>query len=137
MSLLYNDAPVVSFSLDEFSSAASRMYASEEYDDFIRFVLCGEFLAADESRRQAFVDPIRNPVDEDHPLTVSRDYDSAIGIAQDILVDGPISVFAVPHPTFALKTSIHMKHTIEYEGVSLTKNLIYLGLQLTEILGIT
>lgn len=136
MTSLYNDAPTVSFSLEQFTAAASEMYQSGNYDDSIRFVLSGEFLDDDGNRRQAFVDPIRGAVDDDHPLTISRDYDSAIGISPDILVDGLIAVFAVPHPTFALKTSIHMSYAIEYEGVS-PNDFVYLRSQLTEILGHT
>lgn len=121
MTSLYNNAPTVSFSLAEFCAQASQLHAMGEFDDFIRFVLCGEFTDDDGNKRQVFIDPIRNAVDADHPLSISHDYDSAIGISQQILVDGPISVFAVPHPTFGLKTSIHMKHTIVYEGVSLNQ----------------
>jgi hypothetical protein len=116
---LYNDAPTVSFSLGEFSSLASRFNQDEDYEAFIRFTLTGEFVNDDGNVMQAFVDPVRQHVDGDHPLTVSHDYDSAIGISPDILVDGPISVNAVPHPTFSLKKSIHMTKSIIYEGVSL------------------
>lgn len=131
MTSTYDDVPLISFSLEEFTLAANELYASEEYGDFIRLVLFGEFVDANGNRKRVFVDPLRGAADEHHPLTISRDYDTAIGISQDILVDGPISVFAVPHPTLALKSSIHMKHTIEYKGVSQNKIFVHLRLQLT------
>lgn len=119
MSSLYNDAPTVSFSLAEFSAHATELNRTGEHDDFVRFVLCGEFNDGNGDRRQAFIDPLRHVVDEDHPLDIARDYDSALGISDKILVNCPINVWAVPHPTQALKTSIHMKRRIMYEGVSL------------------
>lgn len=121
MPLLYNDAPTVSYSLTEFTDFATGLYQAQEYDAFIRFVITGEYTDPDGNREQAFVDPIRGPVDPEHPLTISRDYDSLIGISSDILVDGQLSVYPVPHPTFALKTSLHMKHTIIYDEVSLKR----------------
>lgn len=116
---LYNDAPPVSFSLGEFTTLASQFTADEDYDAFIRFTLTGEFVNDAGHVKQAFVDPIREHVDESHPLSVSHDYDSVIGISTDILVDGQLSVNAVPHPTHALKKSIHITRAIFYDGVSL------------------
>lgn len=114
---LYSDHPTVSHNLNEFTARATRLLESEEYDPFINFVLTGEYLD-DGALKQAFLDPIQNLVPVDHPLRISRDYDSVIGFSEDILVEGPVSVRAVPHPTFALTKSIHMARAIRYEGVS-------------------
>ena len=119
MAHIYTNNPISSFSLDEFTSIANNLHSSEEYDAFITFVLTGEFQDRNGVMGQAFIDSFRGPIDVNHPLNVSRDYDSAIGISEDILIDGPISVYAVPHPTYALKKSVHMKRTIEHKGVSL------------------
>jgi hypothetical protein len=116
-SKLYNDNPTVSYTLQQFSDTASRVLNINPDDDaaFIRFVLCGEY--ENQGMKQVFIDPMQNLVDPGHPLTISRDYDSVLGIADDILIDGPISVFAVPHESYALKTSIHIQRPIARQGV--------------------
>jgi hypothetical protein len=95
-------------------------HSNETADPFVRFSLTGEFKDNNGVTKQAFVDAIQNIVEDDHPLKISRDYDSLLGIAPKIMVDSPISVFAVPHHTFALKTSIHLEHSLIYQGVSLS-----------------
>ena len=127
MAELFNNHPVVTHSLREFSERAYGLHENEETDDnFIRFVLTGKYIDDDGQPKQAFVDPIQNYIDDDNPLRISRDYDSLLGIAEKILVDGPISVYAVPHNTFSLKTSIHLKHTVYHDGVSTNSNFLFL-----------
>jgi len=118
---LYNTTlPIVSHTLEEFIIRATALWQENDTTDlFTRFVLTGEFVDDDGMRKQAFVDVLQNTVDDDHPLSIKRDYDSVLGIASKILVDAPISVYAVPHPTFALKTSIHLTHPISYHEVGL------------------
>ncbi|KAF9443967.1 hypothetical protein P691DRAFT_631072, partial [Macrolepiota fuliginosa MF-IS2] len=94
-----------SFTLSEFTARASAYCNAGDQDSFIRFVLNGEYI-------DAFLDPIQNIVANDHPLTVSHDYDSAIGISDDILVDGPITIHTIPHSSHDLTSSIHMKYPI-------------------------
>lgn len=119
MADLFNNHPVVSHSLREFADRAYAFYEHDETDDnFIRFVLTGEYIDDDGHAKQAFVDPIQNAIEPDHSLLISRDYDSLLGIADKLMVNCPISVYVVPHDTFALKTSIHLKHAITYQGVS-------------------
>lgn len=119
MAGLYSNFSPVSHTLQEFTARASRLYHNEDHDGFIRFVLTGEYVDGGSYAKQAFLDPIQNVVRQDHGLTVARDYDSAIGIADRILVDGPINAYAVPHPTYGLSSSIHIRHSIRYRNVSL------------------
>ncbi|KAF9441121.1 hypothetical protein P691DRAFT_607543, partial [Macrolepiota fuliginosa MF-IS2] len=127
MADLYASNPTVSFTLSEFTARASAYCNAGDQDSFIRFVLNGEYVDVDASSesdsesdsnsggsplRQAFLDPIQNIVASDHPLTVSHDYDSAIGISDDILVDGPITIHTIPHSSHDLTSSIHMKYPI-------------------------
>ena len=120
MANLYNHRlPLVSHNLREFSNRATDLFVhNESADQFVRFVLTGEFVGDDGKPNQAFVDAVQNVVEDDHPLKISRDYDSLLGIAPKIMVDSDISVFAVPHNSFALKKSIHLEHKITYQGVS-------------------
>jgi hypothetical protein len=119
MADLFNDYPVVSHSLREFTDRAYGLHENDETDDnFIRFVLTGEYIDDDGHSKQAFVDPIQNGIEVDHSLLISRDYDTLLGTADKVMVNSPISVYVVPHDTFALKTSIHLKHPVTYRDVS-------------------
>jgi hypothetical protein len=119
MADLFNNHPAVTHSLREFVDCAYGFHEDDETDDnFIRFVLTGEYVDDDGHLKQAFVDPIQNVIEVDHSLLISRDYDSLLGIADKIMVNAPISVYVVPHDSFALKTSIHLKHPVTHGGVS-------------------
>jgi len=126
MANIYPNNPTVSHTLSQFNDYSAHLFAvHEDNDSFIRFVLTGEFLDDDEQQpKQAFIDPVQNVVEPGHPLNISRDYDSLLGIADTILVDAPISVFSVPHPSFALKTSIHIKHPIAHGEVIIALNTL-------------
>jgi hypothetical protein len=118
MSALYNINDTVSHSLAEFTTRARDLMQDGPTDDpFIRFVLTGEFIDEDGIARQAFVNSIQTAA-LGCRLNITRDYDSLLGIADKILIDAPINVYAVPHPTHALTTSIHLKRSISYRGVS-------------------
>ena len=119
MADLFTNYPVESHTLREFADRAYGFHENDDTDDnFIRFVLTGEYINDDGHLRQAFIDPIQNVIEADHTLNVSRDYDSVVGSAHKIMVKCAISVYVVPHDTFALKTSIHIKCPITYQGVS-------------------
>lgn len=84
----------------------------------MKFVLSGEYANNNGQIKQAVIDVTGKQVRDAADITASRDYDSAIGISRDILVDAPITIWAVPHPTRALKTSIHLTRSIQYKNVS-------------------
>ncbi|KAG6815923.1 hypothetical protein H0H87_010148 [Tephrocybe sp. NHM501043] len=114
---LFADYPFENHSLREFIERALSLYYPDlDNSDFIRLVLTGEYEDM-ESKKLAFVDPIQNLVSPDASLNIQRDYDSLLGISDDILVTGDMSVFAVPHANFALKSSIHIKYPIIWQGV--------------------
>ncbi|KAG6852775.1 hypothetical protein C0991_009198 [Blastosporella zonata] len=115
---VFANYPCVNHSLRDFISHAHSLYQPDvDNSEFIRFVLTGEYDDFDNVVKMAFIDPIQNIVNPDARLTIQRDYDSLLGIADHIMVTGDISVFAIPHPSFALKTSLHFKQTIIREGV--------------------
>lgn len=119
MAELYANHPTESFNLREFIDQAYTIFNENETDEsFIRFVLTGEMIDDNGAPKQAFIDILQNAVSPDHRLSISRDYDSLLGISDKIMVDAAISVYSVPHPSYALKKSIHFKHPINYQGVS-------------------
>lgn len=129
MADLFNNHPIVPHSLREFADRAYGYNENDQTDDnFIRFVLTGEYVDGDGSTKQAFVDSIQNVVEDDHSILISRYYDCLLGIADKVMVHCPISVHVVPHDNFALKTSIHLKHPVTYQNVSFgssTSNRIF------------
>ena len=81
-------------------------------ESFIRFMLSGETIDKQDRPRQAFVNPLQNAVPDEYKLFILHNYDSLLDISPIIMVATNISVFAVPHPTFALKSSVHMTHRV-------------------------
>lgn len=58
---------------------------------------------------QASVEPLRNAVSVDEQFTITRDYDSLIGFADDIpLRNGSLLVFTVPSKDQTLRDNIHV-----------------------------
>jgi hypothetical protein len=112
MSALYSTLPPQSYTLKQFVRHAKHL-ENEDNDNFVWFLLTGE---ADD--HQAILDPNRNTLPEDHDIIHSRDYDTVIGITQNIEVNGSISVYPVPNPVEALTTSIHIKYPITHANVS-------------------
>lgn len=117
MANLYSNFDKVSHDLGEFIRRAKEMHNVERTSDYITFALTGEY-EVDGRPKQAVINVTDNRVDHNQLLDISRDYDSAIGVADKILVDAPITVWAVPHPTFALKSSIHLTRSIVHRNVS-------------------
>ncbi|KAF9444082.1 hypothetical protein P691DRAFT_778498 [Macrolepiota fuliginosa MF-IS2] len=118
MANLYNNLDPHTFSVNQFARHGRYLLSlgDEEQAQFIQFAVTGEFCDnSEEEKKQVFLDPTLNRInDPNYPLDIARDYDSALGFADDILVNGSITVYAVPHPTFALTSSIHMKYPLLY-----------------------
>lgn len=102
--------PVKTCSLRDYTRLAKRL---DELDplEFQRFILTGVDV---HGKAQVFVDPALNRIgsDSDDTLSVARDYDSVIGISNDILVQNAISVYPVPNPAEVLSTSIHLNYPV-------------------------
>jgi hypothetical protein len=119
MSELYSSLPPESYSLNDYIRLAKSL-EREDNSAFLRFVLTGE----SPEGHQVVVDPIRNLLDERHPVRTTRDYDSVIGLTTDIVVDCMISVYPIPNPAQVLTTSIHIKYPIVNGNVSQTVTYI-------------
>jgi hypothetical protein len=105
---LYTDLPQKAYSLKEFNSHAWRLHDQQNVEEFVKFALTGEV----PGDHQAVVDPFRDILNPEHPITVSRDYDSILGITEDIAVQCSLCIFPINNPVEALRTSIHLKRDI-------------------------
>lgn len=114
MTALYSDLPLQPYTLQSFVDYADLVRGQKGPQEFIRFVLTGEI----PGEHQAVIDPIHNALEDDYPLSQARDYDSLLGITQDIVVDCAISVYPVPNPVDTLTTSIHATYDIVRGNVS-------------------
>ena len=111
----YDTFPLQSMSLADSNQLCKRLNDNLQEEELIHFALSGIFKPNNEDGEiqcyQAVIDPIRNEVDQDHPLEIMRDYDSVLGLDFEILVQGPLSVYPVPADSTTLTTSVH----IDYE----------------------
>jgi hypothetical protein len=119
---IYADLPLQTYSLREFNLSA-RYLIDEEHsgrEDLPKFVLSGEV----PGDHQVVIDPLRNFLSPDHQLNIMRDYDSIIGITDEIAVKCQLYLTPVSNATDALTTSIHLKHDIHDGGqVSISDKL--------------
>ncbi|KAG6815392.1 hypothetical protein H0H87_002313 [Tephrocybe sp. NHM501043] len=116
----YYHYPEISHSLEEFIEKATTLDDAGDTEGYIHFVLSGVYADDDYDidgindypTKQAFVDPTQNVVQPDTQLDIMRDYDSLLGITKDFKTLGEVSMFTIPHPTFALRTSVHIEWPI-------------------------
>jgi hypothetical protein len=121
MSADSDKTPVVTYSLTDFCTYARRLDTEETQDEYLQFVLTGETTNIENGFHQAIIDPALNWVEEDHPLDVTRDYDTLLGICANIPVQTPITVYPVANSAKTLTSSIHISCEVPTdEGVSPT-----------------
>lgn len=134
LSELYTDLPKRTYSIREFNAYARELLSEgdnlEDSDidsegdnpedsnikrdkdmdkeQFIRFTLTGEV----PGDHQVVVDPLRNYVRPEDYIKVSRDYDSFLGISENIAVTSSLCIYPINNPSDALRTSIHLKRSI-------------------------
>ena len=116
MADLYSSLPTKSYTLGLFNQEAHRLHSNfhnENMEPFLRFVLTG-----DAGDHQVVIDPIQNALQGNDSISGSRDYDSAIGVMENIAVLSSISVYPVPNPADVLSTSIHLTATVREGEVS-------------------
>ncbi|THU75832.1 hypothetical protein K435DRAFT_880099 [Dendrothele bispora CBS 962.96] len=75
-------------------------------DAFYNFLLTGEALG---EHHQANINVIPNLLPPNAGITTFRDYDSFIGIDEDLLVQGPLSIYPNPNPQYTLSSSVHIQ----------------------------
>ncbi|TEB19574.1 hypothetical protein FA13DRAFT_1718671 [Coprinellus micaceus] len=119
--------PIEGHSIGSFLDLLSQLLADERAAEFVILVLTGRYLG-----RQVSLEALRNRIynEEDdnvhdallYQYKVSRDIDSALGIADDICVKNhPISFYVIPKYSGSLKSSVGISHKISVDGVKLHK----------------
>ncbi|KAJ8085322.1 hypothetical protein PM082_004118 [Marasmius tenuissimus] len=109
---LYSSKPVRSYTLQRFFKRGAKM-ADSNPREFQSFFLTGETKLLP---TQALVDIQPNMLDRSHLLYKTRDYDSLIGITDDIIVTNSISLYVVPNLAEVLKKSVHLSHPMVMGG---------------------
>lgn len=123
-----DEPPPLKLSLDEFVELLRGLLAHEQTAEFIHLVLAGMFHG-----RKVFIDSLASRIydvddddkDEDdlYPYEESRDFDSVLGISDNICVYGKNITFALlPKHSESLSKDIGISRRIEYRGVSSTAN---------------
>jgi hypothetical protein len=111
--------PLRTYSFRDYIRTAKDLLPSNEDDDsinFQQFILTGENIR---DNCQAFVDPTQNAIYDSEPLNLARDYDSLIGVTENIVTQGSICVYPAPNPAEVLRKSIHMAYPVSDGEVSI------------------
>jgi hypothetical protein len=115
MSSLYSVLPPQTYTLEEFVLRAEAL-KTEDQNVFHQFILTGQFNG--KNAHQAVLDPIRNVLEDNHFISIARDYDSLLTFQSHIVVDCPISIYPIPNPVEVLTTSIHLQYPVVKGDVS-------------------
>ncbi|KAF9060069.1 hypothetical protein BDP27DRAFT_1430481 [Rhodocollybia butyracea] len=100
---------IKSYSLRDYVVAAGKLDDLNDDIGFIQFMLTGRTTDREGQAIQAFVDVNKNRIGANQDISMARDFDSLIGISQNLLVSTPLSVYPVPIPAAALTSSIHLR----------------------------
>lgn len=107
------ELPSVTLSLREFNATACQLL--DQADDqlpFVRFVLAGR-MATHAGEMRVNIDPTKNltPM-TDVPTIVSRDYDSIIGVSDNLPYCTPLSFYPFPNFKQSLSKTNHLTHPV-------------------------
>lgn len=105
-----------SYSLAEFCETAKLLLDSGDAASFVQFVLCGRY-----ENHQVVVDAFRNRLNEQHKFRGLRDFDSLLGICEDIPVRAPLTLFPLARKEDTLHTNVHLNYSFVITGVSYMK----------------
>ncbi|KDQ22060.1 hypothetical protein PLEOSDRAFT_1108039 [Pleurotus ostreatus PC15] len=100
-------------SVAQFCQRAQELMNSDDAA-FVRYVLNG----VDEGE-EIRLNPLLDALQDEEEVEARRDYDSLLGIADDILVKTELSVFPVPKLTDTLTTDIHITHPFQIGDANL------------------
>jgi hypothetical protein len=111
MSELYTDLDLKEYTLSQFVRQAKALQstAAEDPTSWLKFVLTGEVT----NDHQVTIDILQNRIDEQVGIEVLRDYDSLLGLVDNILVEGPISIYPLSPPHETLTSSVHLEKRID------------------------
>ena len=83
------------------------------HESFVRLVLEGRHRG-----RQVVVDPLRGNMAQGEDLVVLRDYDSLLGIHEDLVVDGDLTLHPIARFQDTLLKDVHLSHQFNTATVS-------------------
>jgi len=112
MANLFNSGRRIRHNLAEFIQRCSALHENSLFDESLRCALTGEY-KNEENICQVFLDVSGYSILPQEPLILTRDIDSAIGISNDLLVAGPIMLWAAPHTGHEVTRSLHLTHTLD------------------------
>lgn len=102
------------YNLSEFCATAAELLADEDRpEDFVRFLLTGQY-----NNAQAVVAPSFNRLRRRDELIIERDFDSLLGISNEIEFKTSITVFPVARKQDTLTRSVHLTYGIRTPAVS-------------------
>ena len=108
--------PTAVYSLQEFNQIAQELYSANELDrlDFVNFVLGGRRKTENRVER-VHIDVFQNHISlaGRDDITITRDYDSLIGITSNLPFCLPIAIYPAANFRDSLKTSNHIKKSIQ------------------------
>lgn len=110
-----NEEIVDTLSLDSYVRRSKFLHEADNNVDFCKFVLNGL-----DDGRQIQVDPIRNAMDHNHVVNVARDYDSLLGLIDELHLDAAITISPLCKIEDTLRKNIHIKHSFINGHVRMT-----------------
>jgi hypothetical protein len=100
--------PALQMDLGEFVRKSQELSEGDDSDAFARFVLAGR-LATDQGLHRVFINARQNAhAPPEGTFDVRRDFDSAIGITQDLPFTAALSVYPMPSFEDTLKKDNHL-----------------------------
>lgn len=99
-------------SLHAFCHYGKSLLELDQSAEFVRFIISGEHPDG-----QVVVVPELDRLHEDEQITIHRDFDSVLGVSEDILVDADLAVNPVSRKEDALSKNIHVSYHFEFSFV--------------------
>jgi len=112
MANLFNSGHRIRHNLAEFIQWCSALHENSLFNEFLWCALTGEY-TDEENIHQVFLDVSRYSIHPQEPLILTHNINSAIGISDNLLVAGPIILWAAPHTGHEVTHSIHLTHTLD------------------------
>ncbi|RXW17373.1 hypothetical protein EST38_g8477 [Candolleomyces aberdarensis] len=109
--------PTTPYTPEEFVAHMQRLFTAGQTAEFLKFALTGQYQG-----RQATIDCLQNRLydrgggQEAHPYSVTRDYDSVLGMSPDICIfNQSITISILPRFQDSLSKNVGITRTIEYQ----------------------
>jgi hypothetical protein len=106
--------PIYPMSIHKFCFVAKALLTEGRHEDFVKMVLNGTY-----DGNKIVVNAILDAMDDSEHFAGTRDYDSLLGISENICVKAPLTVNPIAKHNDTLRTSVHLKHGFNMTQVSL------------------